>query len=100
MLSDDLIKNTGTSDQDTSQGAGSSIDSKTTQKGASDFARSVGDAIGNIMKGPVVVICIAIIILAILAFIFRKSISKIAEKKTGVSFGSKIKKMINAVKKM
>jgi ribosomal protein S13 len=100
LLSDDLVKNTGTSDQDSSQTGDSSDDSKTKQKGASDFMRSIGDAIGNIMKGPVVVIAITIVVLAILAFIFRKSISKVAEKKAGVSFGSKIKKMFNAIKKM
>jgi len=99
-ITDALAKNTGSTDQDSSQTGDSSDDSQTTQKGASDFARSVGDAISNIFKGPVVVICIAIVVLAILAFIFRKSISKIAERRTGVSFGSKIKKMINAVKKM
>jgi hypothetical protein len=103
-----LMNSVMTSNTDSSTDNTDSSDTKnkndTEQQGAIDafggFIKSIGDAIGNIMKGPLLVICIAIVVLAILAFIFRKSISKIAERRTGVSFGSKIKKMINAVKKM
>jgi hypothetical protein len=76
----------------------------TKQQGALDalgsFFSGIINAFTNFFKGPILVICITILVIAVLAFIFRKSISKIAEKKTGVSFGRKIEKMINAIKKM
>ena len=107
LMNSVMTSNTGSSTDNTD-----SSDTKNTndteQQGAidafgkaiSNFMKSIGDAIGNIMKGPVLVICITIVVIAVLAFIFRKSISKIAEKKTGVSFGRKIEKMINTIKKM
>jgi len=104
LLTHDLTKTTGKSDEKGGEGGDSSHKNDTKQQGGLDalgnFVKSIGDAIGNIMKGPVLVICITIVIIAILAFIFRKSISKIAEKKTGVSFGRKIEKLINTIKKM
>ena len=46
--------------------------------------------LAGLLQGPFIIIGIIVIVLAILAYVFRGSISKIAEKKAGVSFGRRL----------
>jgi len=93
LLTSDLTQTTSQNEQDTSQSGDSSQRNTVKQQGAID-------ALAGLMQGPFIIIGLIVIVMAVLAFVFRKSISKIAEKKTGVSFGRKIEKMINSIKKM
>ena len=82
LLSDALIGNKITNETDTSASADSKQKQKSDQKG-------VIDALGGLMTGPLMIIALIIVVGIIGVFIFRKSISKIAESKAGVSFGKR-----------
>ncbi len=74
MLSKAAIGNTITTDTDSTASAASTSDNTSKQQG-------MIDAFSNLLKGPLVVIGIIVVILAILAYVFRGTISKVAEKK-------------------
>jgi hypothetical protein len=72
------------------------IENKVTQTGFAELVKSFFDGIANVFKGPFMIIGLVVIILAILAYVFRGTLSKIAEKKMGFS----MKKMRFSMKKM
>ena len=80
MLSDAMIGNSITTETDTAAVAESKQTSKSEQKG-------VIDAFAGLLTGPIMVIGLIVIVLAVLAYVFRGTISKIAEKKAG-AFGA------------
>jgi len=93
LITSDLTSTIVKNDTEVVASADSSSKNKVKQQGAID-------ALAGLMQGPFIIIGLIIIVVAVLGIVFRKSISKIAEKKAGASFGSKIKKMISAIKKM
>ena len=64
---------------------------KTTQEGEAGgltgLVKGFFDGLSGLMTGPFIIIGIIVIVLAILAYVFRGSISKILEKKAGAAFG-------------
>jgi hypothetical protein len=92
LLTDAITSTLNMTEIENGQKGGASSENKTKQQGAID-------ALAGLLQGPFLIIGLIIIVLAILAFVFRKTISKVAEKKSGVSFG-KIERLINSVKKI
>ena len=94
LLSDAMIGNSITTVADTATKADSKQVQKSEQKG-------VIDAFAGLLTGPIMIIGLIVIVLAVLAFVFKGTISKIAESKAGVSsspaaisqFGRRLAKM-------
>jgi hypothetical protein len=92
LLADSIIENVTSTKTDSDASAESEQSSKLKQSGLlSDL--------GNLLSGPFMIIGLVVIVLAILAYVFRGSISKIAERKAGVpsspvNFGNKKMKRV------
>jgi hypothetical protein len=67
--------------------AESSQKQKTEQEsgGLTGFIKGLFEGLSSLISGPIMIIGLIVVVLAILAYVFRGTISKIAEKKTGVS---------------
>ena len=70
-----------------------SVENKNTTKqegesgGATGLIKGLFEGLSSFFTGPLIIVGIIVVVLAILAYVFRGSISKIAESKAGVSFG-------------
>jgi len=80
LLSDAMIGNTIATTTDTEAKAESKQVQKSEQKG-------VIDAFAGLLSGPIMIIGLIVVVLAVLAFVFKGTIAKIAEKKAG-AFGA------------
>jgi hypothetical protein len=80
MLSDAMIGNSVSTSTDTAASAASKQETSSKQQG-------VIDAMAGLMQGPIMIIGLIVVVLGILAYVFRGTISKIAEKKAG-AFGA------------
>ena len=94
-LTGTTISNTTNTSSDTSnktavdqKGGGISDLTDSIFSGISGVFGSIFSGVSSIVKGPIIVIGVIVVLLAILAYVFRGSISKIAESKAGVSFGA------------
>ena len=85
LLSDAMIGNSVTTATDTTTAATSKQVSKSEQKGVIDALGGLISSAAFAILAPIIAI---VIIIAVLMFVFKGSISKIAEKKAGVSFGT------------
>ena len=92
LLVDAIIQNNLHVSDDTT------ADNNTKQTNDSD-QKGIFSGLSQLFSGPIMMIIIGIvvviIILAILAYVFKGTISKVAEKKAGVSFGRSIRKLFN-----
>jgi hypothetical protein len=85
LLSDAMIGNKITTSTDTATEAVSKQVLKSEQKGVIDAISGLVSSAAFAILAPIIAI---VIIIAILMFVFKGSISKIAEKKAGISFGT------------
>lgn len=89
LLADTIISAVSSTSISSQASSDSDQGNTSKQEGIIDAFSGVIKAFSSFFTGPLMVIGIIIILMAVLAYVFRGSISKIAEKKAGVSFGKR-----------